>query len=667
MTKTRKTIGVMVGGITDDFTRFLCKGLREAAKEQDVNMVVLPGKFLDRDYAQNTDIMYEYQYDTLFSSVQKGRLDGIIVAANCIGCYTTKERMVEFMHHYDGIPCVLVSSDLEGYVNVSYDNDRGIRQGINYLVQDLHYTKIGMVGGTKENSDAMERKATFESALWKNGILPQEKRYVEGDLTGNAHSAYARLLDDNPDLEADFCVNDETAAGFYEELKARGLMPGRDISVFGYDDTEWCSQIYPTLSSVRADVSKLGSKACELLCRMMQGEKVSSVRLPTDLVIRNSFCRGNQEEVDARIDVLEKYESMNHWADELFGKQKRVNFEMKNFILKLLCFEKGTDQSFGEILATMEWLKIHNAFLYIYEEPVIHLNHELFQMPEQLLLKASELHGNVENIPAIHQKKKAKNIFRFSRLGMSDRAWMVTLPLYANEMLYGILVCDLTDEVLEYGEFLSNQISAAVKMLNLLKNNENIQKQLEESLYVLKENNLELETLSKKDPLTGICNRRGFFEYAEPMLKKARAAEKTFLVLYADMNNLKIINDRYGHEEGDYSLHTIAEILAEIVQKEQTGDGVVARIGGDEYACALMTEKKKELLLQELYDAFTVRNEQSDKPYNVTVSIGACALEPGDEHSLADALSLADEQLYEVKKLRKKDVAKIPLQAEPQR
>ena len=76
MTKTRKTIGVMVGGITDDFTRFLCKGLRAAAKEQDVNMVVLPGKFLDRDYAQNTDIMYEYQYDTLFSSVQKGRLDG---------------------------------------------------------------------------------------------------------------------------------------------------------------------------------------------------------------------------------------------------------------------------------------------------------------------------------------------------------------------------------------------------------------------------------------------------------------------------------------------------------------------------------------------------------------------------------------------------------------
>ena len=669
MKRVKKTIGVLVGGITDDFTRFLCKGLQKAAKEQDVNFVVLPGKFIDRDDSDNPDIMYEYQYETLFSGVQKETLDGIIVAANCIGCYTTKERLVEFMHQYDGIPCVLVSSDLEGYVNVSYDNDRGIREGIRYLVNELHCTKIGMVGGPEENSDAMERKTTFESVLWEYGIAPQEKRYVAGNLAGTAKNAYAKLLDDNPDLEAVFCVNDETAAGFYEELKARGRMPGRDISVFGYDDTQWCSQIYPTLSSVRADVSELGIRACELLCRMMNGETVTSQRLPTRLIIRNSFRRMEQEDLDEREDVLEKYESMNHWTDELFGRQKRVNFEMKNFILKLLCFEKGTDQSFGEILATMGWLKIRNAFLYTYEEPMIHLKHEPFQMPQHLLLKARELEGKVVNIPAINQQAKTKSVFRFQKKGMPQRALMVTLPLYANEMLYGILVCDLTDEVLEYGEFLSNQISAAVKMLNLLKNNESIQKQLEESLYVLKENNLKLETLSKRDPLTGICNRRGFFVYAEPMLQKAREQGLSLMILYVDMNNLKIINDRYGHEEGDFSLHTIAEVLSSIVKKEQqkNDEGIAARIGGDEYACALITKKDKEVLLQNIYDAFTVFNENSDKPYNVTVSAGAYCFTNEDTHSLSDALSLADEQLYEVKKLRKKDVAKLPLQAEPQR
>ena len=163
----------------------------------------------------------------------------------------------------------------------------------------------------------------------------------------------------------------------------------------------------------------------------------------------------------------------------------------------------------------------------------------------------------------------------------------------------------------------------------------------------------ELRRKLEFDELTGIYNRNTFCRKVRELLQEQETEE--FVLVRMDIEHFKLINDRYGHEEGDYSLHTIAEILAEIVQKEQTGDGVVARIGGDEYACALMTEKKKELLLQELYDAFTVRNEQSDKPYNVTVSIGACALEPGDEHSLADALSLADEQLYEVKKLRKKD------------
>ena len=654
MRKTRRTIGVLVGGITDDFTRFLCRGLRKIAKQKDIDIVVLPGKFLDRDYAENTDIMYEYQYGTLFSLARKENLDGIIVAANCIGCYTTQERLEEFMHQYDGIPCVLVSSDLEGYVNVSYDNDRGIREGIDYLIHELHYTRIGMIGGPEENSDAMERKAAYESALWKNGITPQEKRYVEGNLTRTSKRAYAKILDDNPDLQAVFCVNDETAVGFYEELKARNLTPGKDISVFGYDDAEWCSQIYPTLSSVKADVSELGVKACEMLCAMIDGQEVHSVRLPTSLVIRNSFSKAKEDEDDGRENVFAQFEKMNHWADELLGKQSRINFGMKNFILKLLCFEKGTDQSFGEILGTMGWMDVHNAFLYTNETPVIHLNHETFQVPETLYLKARQCNGVVENVSAVNQKVKAKRIFNFARQGVTERVMMTALPLYANEMLYGVLLCDLTDEILEYGEFVSNQISAAIKMIELLRMNESIQKKLEESLYALEENNLKLDTLSKKDPLTGICNRRGFFAKAEPMLADAAQAGQPFMVIYADMNNLKIINDRYGHEEGDFSLRTIADILSDIVGKE----GISARIGGDEYACALVTAEPKETLLQNIYDAFSAFNEQSEKAYNVTVSAGAYCFEKEDPHSLADALSLADEQLYEVKKLRKKDVAK---------
>ena len=84
----------------------------------------------------------------------------------------------------------------------------------------------------------------------------------------------------------------------------------------------------------------------------------------------------------------------------------------------------------------------------------------------------------------------------------------------------------------------------------------------------------------------------------------------------------------------------------------------MARIGGDEYACALITDSPNEEILNRIYDSFTVFNENSDKPYNVTVSAGAYRLSKENAHSLEDAMTLADEQLYEVKKLRKKDVAK---------
>lgn len=654
MRERRKTIGVFVGGVADDFTKLLCSGLDTVVREYDVNIVLLPGKFLDRDYSDNPDIMYEYQYETVFSCAAKDNMDGIIVAANCIGCYTTNQRLAEFMHRYDGIPCVLVAAKMDGYVSVNFDNYQGIRDGLEYLINVLKCTRIAMVGGPEDISDAVERRRTFEQTLRENGLEPVVSRYVTSDFGGHSSDEYARLLDDNPDLEAVFCVNDEVSAGLYEELKKRNLLPGRDISVFGYDDMEWCSQIFPTLSSVSADISVLGKEALKLLLRMIDGEQVESLELPTKFMRRNSFCRPATMNEDDKEEILEQYLTMNHWLDEQRGKQNRANFEMKHFIMKILRFEKGNDQSYSELLGTMDWLGVHNAFIYTFENPIIHLNRESFQMPKELFLKAAQRKGRVSSVPSVLQRMTTNDIYNMDKLGIPEQVMFVVLPLYSNEMLYGMLMCDLTKGIMENGEFLANQMSAAVKMINLLKTNETIMTQLEESLAVLQENNLELDTLSKRDPLTGICNRRGFFHEAKPLMERARQAHEPFTVVYVDMNNLKIINDRYGHEEGDFSLKTIAEIL----KKEVAGKGIAARIGGDEYACALVTDEENEDLLNRIYGVFTSFNEASEKPYNVTVSAGAYSFEENDTHSLEDAMTLADEQLYEVKKLRKKDVAK---------
>lgn len=653
----RKTIGVLVGGITDDFTRLLCHGVIERAKTLDVNIVVIPGKFLDREYSETSDIYYEYQYQTLFSYATKENLDGVIVASSCIGCFATKERIRKFMKRYLQMPCVIVAADEPDQICVRYDNGAGIREGLNYMIEELGYTRIGMIGGPDSNYDANERRKTYIEVLEAHGIEFDPGLYVEGDLTAESKEVFRDILDRNPDMQGVFCVNDSCASGFYEELKARDILPGRDISVMGYDDIEWATQIYPTLSTVRADAEKLGSEAVNLMVRLIDGRQVESKILPTEFIRRDSFCKKGGSRNRSK-NVIEGYLSMNHMLSEQWEERNKTQFKMKTFIQKVLSFDRGNDRSYGEILGTMDWLDIENAFIFLYKEPIIHLIGEPFELPDQLYLKTKDLREKVSSVITVNQKVSSSNLYDFESLGVDGAGIYVLLPLYSNEILYGVLLCDLTEGVLVNGEFLGNQVSAAVKMINLLKTNEEIMKRLEESMAILQKNNIMLDNLSKQDPLTGIMNRRGFFDRSLQLLKECEEQKRMATVFYADMNSLKIINDRYGHDEGDFSLKTIGDILIESV-----GDnGIVGRIGGDEYCCLVLDLKDADAadaFAEDVYSSFEEFNEHCDKPYKVSVSLGSCLIAEYDKKGLQNAMTMADEKLYEVKKYRKKDVVKV--------
>ena len=128
------------------------------------------------------------------------------------------------------------------------------------------------------------------------------------------------------------------------------------------------------------------------------------------------------------------------------------------------------------------------------------------------------------------------------------------------------------------------------------------------------------------------------------------------MAAYVDMNNLKVINDRYGHEDGDFSLQLIGKILTSFV-----GDGgIVGRIGGDEFACIAFYGQKDEGedFKRRLYEEFQNYNKSSIKKYNITVSAGIHVVGEAECETLQEALAMADLKLYEEKKLRTKNVDK---------
>ena len=90
----------------------------------------------------------------------------------------------------------------------------------------------------------------------------------------------------------------------------------------------------------------------------------------------------------------------------------------------------------------------------------------------------------------------------------------------------------------------------------------------------------ELLSLSIKDPLTGLHNRRGFLSLAEQQLKLSARNKRGVLLYFADLDGLKWINDTLGHQEGDNAIIEIATILKEASRESD----IIARLGGDEYA-----------------------------------------------------------------------------------
>ncbi len=758
--KKRLTVGVLVSGITDDITKYVCRGVIQKARAADVNVVIFPGKYWDRDLSDNRELMYEYQYNTAFSYARKENVDALIISAGSIGCFASKKSMEAMLKQYEGIPSVLVASKMDGYISVGFDNYLGIREGLEYLIEECGCRHFGMIGGSMENSDAFERKQAFEEVLASHGIEVTEKMYVEGDLSRRSVAAYRRLLDENPELDAVFCVNDDTAFGLYEELQRRGLQAGKDIFVIGYDDTLAATKANPTLSSVRADASKLGEEALKMAVEMAKGEKVESRVIPTQFIKRDSvadkrteeegeiytlkdlngsfedifyrYCHDEMEEqmeklkhcyknlidaiskrfgekltkentgimhcmeafiasggveyadVDSLLATLEEvYRSLREVQEKEIDKlemrsafcslyrkiiramdaqigrmndsKEAENYSIKLFVQNMLQFEKGRDQSYGTLLENLDWMNIKNACIYMLPEPILRLFKEGFETPGEMYKKAVLEKKQVETVSVSRQKQELGDLFS-GAFSSGERLECVLLPLFFKETVYGALLCDMTEEVRANGEFFINQVSAAVKMISLLRDNETIQQQLEENLSALKEHNIELDTISKSDVMTGILNRRGFYGEAEMRVANARRAGKKIMAIYVDMNNLKLINDRYGHKEGDHSIILIGRFLKEMVGEA----GVAGRIGGDEFACILEYDGRsaEEEILASLYHKFEVYNSQSDKPYNVTVSAGASFLGPEDHLTLKEALMQADEKLYEVKKLRKKDVAK---------
>ena len=171
-------------------------------------------------------------------------------------------------------------------------------------------------------------------------------------------------------------------------------------------------------------------------------------------------------------------------------------------------------------------------------------------------------------------------------------------------------------------------------------------------LAKLERNNQLLFNQGMTDELTNLYNRKGLIWYGKDLLEEAKKSDQYIYTMVADLNGLKYINDKFGHEEGDKAIRTIAGILQETVP----ASAVVTRTGGDEFTVMAMMEKDSALpaeLEKKLLRSMKDFNESSGLPYMVDASYGWDFRPASELINLDDCVNRADNKMYDMKSRRK--------------
>ena len=159
----------------------------------------------------------------------------------------------------------------------------------------------------------------------------------------------------------------------------------------------------------------------------------------------------------------------------------------------------------------------------------------------------------------------------------------------------------------------------------------------------------ELRSLAERDSLTGVFNRRQLMILLRRELERCKRTRTPLTIFYIDVDNLKDINDEFGHVEGDELLKNIAEAFMKGLRKVD----IIARVGGDEFVIVIPSTNKRKA--EKIIERIRTRLKEisKNKKYSVDFSFGAYEVNPLESTSMENMISIADERMYRMKRTKK--------------
>lgn len=274
------SIGVIIPDIENEFFFKAISGISEIADTYRYNIVY---------FGTNETLSKEHEFlDVAISQ----RLKGVIIAPVSQLDTITKDSLLKL--EKSGIPVVLIDRDIRGarFDGVFVDNFGGAYDGVDVLIRNGH-RKIAVIAGPSTSKPGKERLQGYRQAMEDAGIPVQEEYIAYGDFKSEkAYESTKYLLGLKNPPTAIFSSNNESTLGCLKYLTERGIVPGQEIALLGFDDIETLKVIDYKLSVVERDARKQGMEAMKLLMEYFTDSKNRQrgkrILVPYQIILRGS-------------------------------------------------------------------------------------------------------------------------------------------------------------------------------------------------------------------------------------------------------------------------------------------------------------------------------------------------------------------------------------------
>ena len=554
--------------------------------------------------------------------------DGILIQSNQIIWGEAREE-VEQMVMDSGIPAVAIGCALEGCTLVHFDNRQAQYEMAEHIILEHGARRMVYLTGNMSNDcpEGLERLEGFRDAC-RDSRIPEENIEIircTWRTSDGVNVARRWIRDKLPLPDAFICANDEMALGLIETLQENGLRVPRDVLVCGFDNLTSAELSSPRLSTVHTDHSKLDYFAADVLLRMIRGEE-KRTRIPYEFSLICSESCGCHN-TPRRGVIRDLYFQQTRFLRSFYVQQDQMAedlFEAVDLPDLMRIFSKN-HPIFG----------CENVYLCINEYYFDNYDKSMWPNYAESFDTTMVLCDGTETPP------DKNDMIRFPTAGllpkgiMEKEPFLMFYPLHYNTYSIGYIALNgiCTAAKMNLHESILNFLEIAI---------ENVRKK-----SLLHNLNDTLDDLYVHDALTGLYNRFGLARFGQQRYDDFLASEGSVQVLFIDMDDMKSINDKFGHETGDAAL----KVSARILQRVCSEDAFIMRYGGDEFI--IIDTGRNRRLSNGILSAADEYNRTSGMPFTLGFSIGTVRTDDLKRLPMDDCIKEADSRMYKIKQKRK--------------